>query len=293
MKRKILVLILFILFACGPSNSKTKSEPTRLHNSLVWQITGPNIHEPSYLVGTMHIMCKKDFVIKDKVIQIMNTAEQLFLENDLDDPSVLMALQKALIVEEPLKSRLNEIEYTKLSKLLNTYDGININMFDTSHPAAIQSSILINQIACEEVKSMEVELMMMAQAKGIKVWGLDSAQDFKKTTDEVFTSIASNADLSIYKNIKNSFNELLHLYQTENITKLNLTLEKQMNVYPQKEKMLTALFDRRNQNWVKIISTTANQKPTVFAFGAGHLAGEQGVISLLRKLGLTITPIMD
>jgi uncharacterized protein YbaP (TraB family) len=35
----------------------------------------------------------------------------------------------------------------------------------------------------------------------------------------------------------------------------------------------------------------AKKESTFFAVGAGHLGGDQGVISLLRKKGYTVKPI--
>jgi uncharacterized protein YbaP (TraB family) len=32
-------------------------------------------------------------------------------------------------------------------------------------------------------------------------------------------------------------------------------------------------------------------QPAFFAVGAGHLAGDKGVINLLRKQGYTVTPV--
>ena len=36
-------------------------------NSLLWKITGSNINKTSYLYGTIHMVKKEDFIIKEKV----------------------------------------------------------------------------------------------------------------------------------------------------------------------------------------------------------------------------------
>ena len=43
-----------------------------------------------------------------------------------------------------------------------------------------------------------------------------------------------------------------------------------------------------NGNWMKQMPEIMKQKPTFFAVGAGHLPGERGLISLLRKAGYTV-----
>jgi len=50
-------------------------------------------------------------------------------------------------------------------------------------------------------------------------------------------------------------------------------------------------IDERNANWIaKIRKMTASQS-ILFAVGAGHLGGENGVLNLLKKEGFTIIPI--
>ena len=51
------------------------------------------------------------------------------------------------------------------------------------------------------------------------------------------------------------------------------------------------LLNNRNRNWIPVMIKQMAKKPVFFAVGAGHLAGEFGVIKLLRKEGYTLTPV--
>ena len=51
------------------------------------------------------------------------------------------------------------------------------------------------------------------------------------------------------------------------------------------------LLNNRNKNWIPIIIKTIKDKPTFFGVGAGHLAGEEGVIKLLRKQGYKVEAV--
>jgi hypothetical protein len=57
------------------------------------------------------------------------------------------------------------------------------------------------------------------------------------------------------------------------------------------DKYLDLLLTNRNNNWVKQMQTIMPEKATLFAVGAGHLGGNEGVISLLRKAGYTVKPL--
>ena len=51
------------------------------------------------------------------------------------------------------------------------------------------------------------------------------------------------------------------------------------------------LLVKRNQEWIEKMEGAMKSKASLFAVGAGHLGGDQGVITLLRKQGYTIKPL--
>ena len=53
------------------------------------------------------------------------------------------------------------------------------------------------------------------------------------------------------------------------------------------------LLDNRNAKWVKIMPEMMQKESVFFAFGAAHLAGENGVINLLKQAGYSLKPIMN
>lgn len=54
--------------------------------------------------------------------------------------------------------------------------------------------------------------------------------------------------------------------------------------------MEEALVTRRNHAWISVIEEAAASGPAVVAFGALHLAGEEGVLNLLSRRGWQIVP---
>lgn len=52
--------------------------------------------------------------------------------------------------------------------------------------------------------------------------------------------------------------------------------------------MEEALMDGRNRAWIPVIEAAAAEGPVVVAFGALHLAGEEGVLNLLAQRGWTL-----
>ena len=51
------------------------------------------------------------------------------------------------------------------------------------------------------------------------------------------------------------------------------------------------LINKRNANWVRVMAGLLPTASVLIAVGAGHLPGDKGLISLLRKEGYTVTPV--
>jgi uncharacterized protein YbaP (TraB family) len=50
-------------------------------------------------------------------------------------------------------------------------------------------------------------------------------------------------------------------------------------------------LNRRNRNWIPVMENLMQKNPTFVAVGAAHLMGPNGVISLLRQKGYTVSPV--
>jgi len=53
------------------------------------------------------------------------------------------------------------------------------------------------------------------------------------------------------------------------------------------------ILDDRNRAWIPKIEEMMGYEPIFVAAGAMHLAGENGVIELLRKQGYSLTPVQN
>uniref|UniRef100_UPI0030EB7695 TraB/GumN family protein n=1 Tax=uncultured Cyclobacterium sp. TaxID=453820 RepID=UPI0030EB7695 len=63
---------------------------------VFWEIIGPDSSTPSYLFGTIHLICQEDFAINDKIADKLKKADYLVLEIDMDDPQLQVAMQQNL-----------------------------------------------------------------------------------------------------------------------------------------------------------------------------------------------------
>ncbi|MDE6010548.1 MAG: TraB/GumN family protein, partial [Muribaculaceae bacterium] len=53
---------------------------------------------------------------------------------------------------------------------------------------------------------------------------------------------------------------------------------------------MTALLDRRNRDWMTRLPGIMTDQPVLIVVGAAHLPGPDGLVTLLRNAGYTVTP---
>ncbi len=303
MNKSNIVFIILVIIGFGLGFAHAFNEPdeltlndNNLANSMVWEITGPGIDKPSYLAGTIHIICAKDFKLNDRFLTAINNTEKLYLEFDVDDPSEMSQMFKGMVSKVSLKERLSTAQYQQLDVAIQKQTNFNIRIFDKIEFFAIQSALIEGSLGCP-TKSYEIELMEMAQSKQKSIYGLETVKE-QLAAVKALNPIKKDGpwteqEMSLFIGSDESFNQLLTLYLKEDITGLYEMINKQMTDSDLGVHMKKTLLDHRNTEWVKKIPKIIKSEPTFFAVGAGHLAGEHGVINLLRQSGYTVKPIMD
>lgn len=274
----------------------TDSDEQRLKNTVVWEVSGPNIEKPSYLVGTIHMLCEEDFLIDARIRKSFDNTEQLFLEVDFDDPTVIHEMMmKESLAKKPLKKRLSQAQYARFSEYLENHSQFSIDTFEQLNYMGIYSFLSLESVSCQNIKMFEQELMVLAHKSDKEIYGLETMADRKK----VFAALTpekdemmSEAHITMFREMKQTFVEMVDIYQQEDIVMMMEFMANSNGLFMKWDEVKAVLLDERNHKWVDKISIVVQQKPTVFAFGAGHLAGEQGVIQLLRDAGLNVKPIM-
>ena len=88
---------------------------------------------------------------------------------------------------------------------------------------------------------------------------------------------------------QNEFQTMISAYLAEDIDEL----DKAMTTSGMMADYRSILLDERNKTWVPKIEEQMKTKSVFVAVGAGHLAGEFGVVNLLRDAGYTVEPIKN
>lgn len=280
------VLLLFTLFISLFSNAQ------ELEKSLLWKISGNGLNKPSYLFGTIHLTC--DTSLDANTLNALEATEQLYLELDMDDKSIQMKLMKLMMMKDgaKLSTLLSPEDFKILDEFMKKNLNMSVKLFDSFKPFMISSMLFPKMLDCKS-QSVESELMKITKEQNEEIFGFEKAEDQMKVFDEI--SYQDQAD-ELLKTVKDNlekdkkeFQEMITIYQNKDIEgMLKLMNESDNKITSENQDIL---LNDRNKNWIPIMVKTMKDKPTFFGVGAGHLAGEEGVIKLLRKKGYKVEAV--
>lgn len=290
MRKNIKLTLLAALFIAIANLGNAQTEmniplTNKIENSLLWEISGNGLEKPSYLFGTVHLICESDFQLKEKVKTAFDKTEELALELDFDDPKELQSMQKLAVSPIPLSKSLSKEEYAKLEALLKNKFALDIKQFENYNLIGIMSTLMVKQLNCNP-KVYEVEFLKMAMQRKSVIHGMETVEDQVKAFGDSYSNAEFIAQLSTYDS--DYLIQLIELYKKEELNKiLQMTIDdKFMN-----EEEQGFMLDNRNKNWIQKMPKMMQQHSVFFALGAAHLPGDNGVINLLKKSGYTVKPI--
>ena len=282
------------IFSASAQNAPDRNNDST--QTLLWKISGKGLSKPSYLFGTMHILCAEDAQLSEGLKKAISNCDEIYFEIDLSD----------------MKGMLNSLKYlrmkneTKLSDLLNADDYAKVKSYFAKHvsmlpfgmlehfkPLLISSMIEEQDMGCKTTDGMEMEIMKDSNAAKKKINGLETVEFQAQLFDSIpyqkqAKDLVSYID-SIHEYSK-SMDTLMQVYKTQNLIKIN---ELSRTGDPTVSDYIDLLLNDRNKNWVKEMDSVLPHKSFLFAVGAAHLPGEKGVIELLRNKGYMVTPLKN
>ncbi len=285
MKNSLLKPALFLLLLILGSSITVIAQ----ENALLWKISGNNLQQESYLFGTIHLICEEDFWMDEQVTAALGKSEKILMELDLDDPSMMAQMQQLSLRSgmKNISGELSEEDLKVLNDFFTANYGIGMDQLGILKPFILSTMALMKSLPCEKTQSYEEFFKNRASTEGLEILGLESVQDQMGIFDQIpeKTQIDELVKMIREGSGAEEFAELVALYRSQNLGKMLESMTDDGMFAEFQEIML----DNRNQNWIPIIEEKIGQQATFIAVGSGHLPGDQGVISLLKKKGYTLT----
>lgn len=302
--KKILILFvsLFTAFSSFAQNAEQFS------GSLLWKVSGKDLQKPSYIFGTYHLLGGSH---ADSIVGLRDAIDntvQAVGEIDMSDAAALQAkvMQAGMMpAEQSYKTLLSEDEYAKLDEgLKKAMMGMGLDQMGMFKPGMISSSLAIfmymrlnptfNPTAFEGIDSY---LQRIVRENDKNVMGLETVEDQvailfdREPLDIQVKSLmcsVENLDFSVEK-----LGELTADYYAGDLNKMYASYDDPTNpcIAFVTQEGKDALLKNRNDKWLAQLPQIMNENPTLVIVGALHLAGEEGLLYQLDKMGYKVEAV--
>ena len=266
-------------------------------HTLLWRISGKKISHPSYLFGTMHVLCAKDAVLSDSLKAAIKRCDEIYFEINLGDMMGMLNSMKYMRMngDKTLADLLKPDEYARVK----AYFQKNVpfppfSMLERFKPMLISGIVEEQSMDCETKDGMEMQILSESKNYDKPVDGLETAEFQATLFDSIpYTEQAKELVNSIDSADQNkqTTQELVDLYNRQDLEGIDSLSRKDDGGI--ESNYMDLLLYARNRKWARLLDGLLPQKSLLIAVGAAHLPGKGGVIDLLRKEGYTVEPVQN
>lgn len=274
---------------------------------IFWKIEKPGL-KPSWLLGTMHVSDSRVVTMPKGAPEAVAAADTIVVESDeiLDDKKAAAALfanpsLTMLTDGSTISQHLSPEENARLEAGLKAR-GIALAAVSRMQPWLISSSF--EMTGCEVrrkaagAKFLDQKLAGDAAAEGKQVKGLETLAEQAKAMSDLPIALHLKSlmqTLSLGDKINDVNETMTDLYLAGNIgamIPMLKVIEPDQNISDDD----TAAFEQRiildrNKVMAERSAPILEKGNAFIAVGALHLAGDQGLVALLRKQGFTVTAV--
>jgi uncharacterized protein len=258
----------------------------------LWEVSDPDT--TVYLFGTIHLLPPKYQWRTAKLDQAISGSQQLVVET-LVDPQRYMAAMTSLAFNTPnlppLAERVPPGKRAALAALIRKM-GYPPQAFDRMETWAVAVAMLgerFREMGLKGDEGVEMVLRKSFTSKGKPIGELESTVEqlaFFDTLPEKAQRQLLEGAIEQPKTMSKDFHGMLAAWVRGDVSAIARTFNHDLSDSPE---LRQSLLVRRNANWGKWIGRHM-AKPGTFliAVGAGHLAGPDSVVALLRRDGYRV-----
>lgn len=282
-KLKSSVLLLLALVILWPAGAQEKS--------LLWKVSGNDLAEPSFVFGTMHILCEADFKFPEKLQSALDEVDVLVLELDPTDPDLAAEMQQLALNPDMqnIYKDIDEADYALLNGVLLSAYGAGLEQMGILKPMVISTMITMAVLfPCESKVSIDGVLAQKAKEAAMEIHSLETAAFQMALFDQVPMEVQIEDMLNTLSDEgKAEFEVLKRAYLTEDVAAMDAAMadSDMMKAYG------PVLLSKRNQAWMEVLPDLFQKQSNLVAVGAGHLTGEDGLLELLKDAGYKVEPV--
>ncbi len=288
------LLVTAFFFESCQAQKFTKLATSKDDNTLLWEISGKGLKQPSYMFGTFHLLCKDDIMFSKNLQTAIKESKEVYFEMDLDDPAnTLGGMFFMNMKNKTLKDLYTTEELEKVSRFFKDSLKMNLSFFNKMKPMMLEALLYPRMMPCKTPSGVEMELMTIAKKEKKEIKGFETIEVQSSVFDSIPYDVQAKAllkDIDSTEKYKVYFNKMVDIYKNQETAKLAQLMTDTTFSGGENDDVL---LKNRNTNWVKQLNKILKDNNIFMGVGAAHLFGKDGLVVLLRKEGYTVRPIKN
>ncbi|WP_340151773.1 TraB/GumN family protein [uncultured Sneathiella sp.] len=292
---------LFIQFGVAPASLADQSPPENCaerpyDKGRLWKVSKGDA-VPSYIFGTMHSKDPRILHLPGVIMQVFMASNTAVFETSLKDDELARNKQMMLLAPgQSLKEKIGDTRFIELSQIAAAY-GMPPATLDRvkvwAAAAIISQPPPTPQSDGHTLTLLDKELEKSARQSGKRVIALETNAEQLSIFDSMSDTVQLEyLDQAIDENhrLNEELETMTSYYLSGNTGWIACNLEETLQETSSalSEIMTTDLIYMRNQRMVERMLPELQRGNAFVGIGALHLPGDEGVLSLLEKLGYEI-----
>ena len=279
------------LAGCAPQSVSENAAAPASAKPAMWRLADDDT--TIYLFGTFHLL-PADYQWRTAAFdRALATADELVLEiaNVGDQTAAAGAMMKLGVSPglPPLAERVPADKREALAAMVaeSGMPAAFVDRLETWAAGLALTGVAFKRLGLSGDAGVEKALDASYRASGKPIVGLETVEQqlgFFDTLPEESQRQFLVAVLDSPEDAREEFRKMLEAWAGGDEAGIAATFDEQANMTPQ---LREALLTRRNARWAEWLDSRMDRPGTVFvAVGAGHLAGQDSVQSMLKAKGL-------
>lgn len=256
---------------------------------LLWAVTPPKSEAISYLFGTMHVRDQRAFGGLEAILEHLEFCDAFAVEFDFAESDHHQLFEAAQLPEGHCLSKgLSASTYQRLEGVVKRELGQSLMPFEHLSPLLLINHLSEAQLQKEQHVALDHYLYEYAQQRDKILLGLETFEEQLA----VFRALNFKEQCRALKGIATNFSRFRKGLQSTTTAYVKGDIQQLLHKTQRSiGSMRRILLYERNQRMAERFADYSRQHTLFAAVGAAHLAGEKGVLRLLKHRGFTLSPV--
>jgi uncharacterized protein len=291
--KRALAIAALALCCFAPARAAPPAAAESAPKHFLWKVTGPK--GVVYLLGTIHAGKAEFYPLPSVIEDSFKQADTLIEEVDISAPSEIASAQRGLIEDgsyangDTITNHLSEVTRSHLAAYVKK-GGLPEPAVAHMRPWLVSMLVELHemqQMGFDPSYGLDRHFLEEAQQSHKPIGALEDAGSQLKLLSSLSEELQDRLLLSSLVDMEqwaDSFDLLMRAWQSGDAAAMQEVITSGTREYPQLKPLMTKLFDDRNIAMTAKIEQFLQTPGSYFvAVGAGHLVGDQGILSQLQR----------